>query len=898
MADKKVNIILELIDKASSGIEAVTSRIQSAIIGISKYVAAAAAAFGAYSLKTAGDFEQWSIAFETMLGSADKARAFMNQLVEFSQRTPFNTVEVVEYAKRLMAMGIATDQVIPSLESLGNIAAGVGREKLPQLVLAFGQVSAKGRLMGEELSQFTEAGVPLLGELAKGFGVSNEEMQKMISNGQVGFPAVEEALRRMTSGNGKFANLMEKQSKSFLGILSNVKDKFDMIANAAGQGILDVFKDDLSNFQAVLQKINLEDVRFKISTFLLSVETDFKVTGEILKSFLMAPFRFQTYATVITEFAAGLDNLWAAIKGGWSSLQAYRKKLNDQEIKDGTTLEQRIEKIKQEGNAEKKKLLDEHLARVKQSQKDEENAEKEKANKSKQSMKSVEMVATETEESRKKASKEAVDAILYNEKMLKEDKTQLGAEALKNALEYLEKELGSFIGTAEDKKKIELEIKKLKNDILEDSDKKTLASLETQLRSSQYTNTEKIKLLREFADNVATTEEEKTRARKKADEIEIEDANRKSQKLQNIGASFATDFNKGLSQMAEFAIFGEEGAAKKITNGLTSIFGNNNSDFANVLGGAAGAFLTPALAGFALQAVGALFGSGQKTVAQQAEESFRKMVSNVNVALDGIGKEKSTIEKQVDLLDQIKSVYGLNSDIPQQFLETLGLKGGTVNEGLKALYGRLGNVNNKDVIELKSQLDNAKKSLSEGEIAKNIYLKGAQETFDAQERDLANKYGSRDNFGYLSNIQSLKDQYARNIFDINNNFDPSLIAMRKLVDYLTEKLSATSEFSLQEAMDTIRLQSRIKDLTGSTDLQQFASGGVVRGSSYSGDRVLVRANSGEMILTPQDQSSLLQMIRGGNIGSGKSINVNVLLDGQVLGKAIIDLQNLRDAGLN
>lgn len=181
---------------------------------------------GKSAVESAASYEQSRIAFEAMLGSADNARSLLKEISDFAKETPFELPQVVEGSKRLLAYGISQDKVIDSFRTLGDIAANVGTEKLPQLVTAFGQVQAKGKLMGTELLQFTEAGVGLGGELQKMFNVSREELEKMISTGKIGFADVEKALSNMTSEGGLHFEGMVRQSKSFNGVMSNVRDTF------------------------------------------------------------------------------------------------------------------------------------------------------------------------------------------------------------------------------------------------------------------------------------------------------------------------------------------------------------------------------------------------------------------------------------------------------------------------------------------------------------------------------------------------------------------------------------------------------------------------------------------------------------------------------------------------
>lgn len=184
-----------------------------------------------FAINSASDFQQSRIAFETMLGSASAAKKMLRDVSDFAQRTPFELPEVVTGAKQLLAYNIEADKIIPTFKALGNIAAGVGKDKLPQLVLAYGQVRAATKLTGAELRQFTEAGVPLLEMLAKQAGKTSAQVKEDMENGMApSFDDVQKAIFGMSEQGGKFFNLMDKQSKTFGGVMSNVSDNFGRVA--------------------------------------------------------------------------------------------------------------------------------------------------------------------------------------------------------------------------------------------------------------------------------------------------------------------------------------------------------------------------------------------------------------------------------------------------------------------------------------------------------------------------------------------------------------------------------------------------------------------------------------------------------------------------------------------
>lgn len=257
MADKntKLTIIVDAQNKANkafsdiqNNLDAIKKSNAGLITGIKSVGAIGAVAFAGLTAATIGfvkagaDFEQTTIAFETMLGSASEAKNLLKDLAEFSARTPFELTQLQTASKSLLAYGIESKKLIPTLQTLGNIAAGVGMDKLPQLILAFGQVKAATKLTGNELRQFTEAGVPVLEALAKHFGKTTAEVQAMVSEGAVGFADMEAALNSLTAEGGKFFNLMDKQSQSLGGLWSTIKDNVNLTAVAIGMQLVPVLK--------------------------------------------------------------------------------------------------------------------------------------------------------------------------------------------------------------------------------------------------------------------------------------------------------------------------------------------------------------------------------------------------------------------------------------------------------------------------------------------------------------------------------------------------------------------------------------------------------------------------------------------------------------------------------
>lgn len=195
-------------------------------------VGGALAVAGHFAVQSASDFQQNRIAFETMLGSADKAQKLLKQVSDFAAQTPFELPQVVEGSKKLLAFGVSGDQVISTFTTLGNVAAGVGTDKLPGLINVFGQVKAAGKLMSQDLLQFTSAGVPVIDLLAEHFKKPKEAIKDMVESGQVKFEDLKASLEILGGPSGRWGDLMAKQSQTFSGTISNISDQFGRFARS------------------------------------------------------------------------------------------------------------------------------------------------------------------------------------------------------------------------------------------------------------------------------------------------------------------------------------------------------------------------------------------------------------------------------------------------------------------------------------------------------------------------------------------------------------------------------------------------------------------------------------------------------------------------------------------
>lgn len=199
-----------------------------------------------------GEFQQLEVAFKTMLGSAEQADALMQQLTRTAATTPFGLEDVAQGAKQLLAYGFEAEKVNETLIRLGDIAAGLS-VPLGDLVYLYGTTMAQGRLYTQDLNQFTGRGIPMIAELAKQFGVAESKVKELVEEGKVGFPEVQKVIESLTDEGGKFGGLMEAQSKTITGQISNIEDAISMMFNELGQQSEGAINTTLSGVSYVIE---------------------------------------------------------------------------------------------------------------------------------------------------------------------------------------------------------------------------------------------------------------------------------------------------------------------------------------------------------------------------------------------------------------------------------------------------------------------------------------------------------------------------------------------------------------------------------------------------------------------------------------------------------------------
>lgn len=203
------------------------------------------------------EVENLIISFETLLGSKDKATQFFSELSEYAVNTPLMLNDLAGGAQTMLAFNIEAEKVIPTLKQIGDISMG-DRDRFNSLVLAFSQMSATGKLMGQDLLQMINAGFNPLATISEKTGKSIGQLKDEMSAGAISSEMVAQAFADATAEGGKFHGMLDKQSKGLKGQISNLEGAIDNMFNAMGEksegiltGSVEVASELVKNYEAV-----------------------------------------------------------------------------------------------------------------------------------------------------------------------------------------------------------------------------------------------------------------------------------------------------------------------------------------------------------------------------------------------------------------------------------------------------------------------------------------------------------------------------------------------------------------------------------------------------------------------------------------------------------------------
>lgn len=229
-----------------------------------------------------GEIQALETSFTVLLQSKEKADRLMEEVVQFAATTPFGLQEVAGATKQLLAFGLEASQIEGTLRSLGDVAAGLG-QPLGEIAYLYGTIKTAGKANAVDLKQFAQRGIPIYSELAKVLKIGTDEIDAMVSAGKIGFPEIEAAFQSMTAKGSQFGGMMEEQSKTILGLQSNLKDAIDQMFNDLGKGqdglitgTIQTAITVVENYQKVIDVLKVATVTFgayKAATIAASVAT-------------------------------------------------------------------------------------------------------------------------------------------------------------------------------------------------------------------------------------------------------------------------------------------------------------------------------------------------------------------------------------------------------------------------------------------------------------------------------------------------------------------------------------------------------------------------------------------------------------------------------------------------
>lgn len=267
------------------------------------------------ALGSAADMEQTKGSFGVMLGSDKMASDLLAEIQKKAASTPFELPDLTAAAQKLLNYGLTADKIMPTLDMLGDISGG-SKEKLDALANVFGQMSSTGRLMGQDLLQMINAGFNPLQEMAASTGKSIAELKKDMESGAISSEMATAAFQAATTQGGRFYGMLERQSKTATGLMSNLRDAWGQNLLAFGQPVLESIKPALEDAIALVEAMKSGAVEWGGK---LSKGIDFvrAAVAELSGGELMA----MVGDSLIVAFQEGVNFLSKGVQAVFSSVQ-------------------------------------------------------------------------------------------------------------------------------------------------------------------------------------------------------------------------------------------------------------------------------------------------------------------------------------------------------------------------------------------------------------------------------------------------------------------------------------------------------------------------------------------------------------------------------------------------
>lgn len=294
---------------------------------IRNMIGAYAAFQGVKTVLTLGaSMEQNKIGFEVLLGSAQKAKLMLGQIIAYANTNQYENVGLIKNAKTLLAFGTSAEKILPSLRTLGDIAMG-DSQRLESLTLAYAQMTAAGRLQGNDLLQMVNAGFNPLQELHLMTGKSLKYYRDQMEKGQISTAMIEQAFQHATSSGGKFFNMMDRMSQTTTGKYEIMVGTFKQTVATIGERLLPT----VNQFLQVGIKLtdwvsNNIDMVIQLGGVLLSAVAVFKVVTFAIRMWTIAQaiLNGTMLLNPVGLIVAGIAALIAIVIIAWNKLAWFR----------------------------------------------------------------------------------------------------------------------------------------------------------------------------------------------------------------------------------------------------------------------------------------------------------------------------------------------------------------------------------------------------------------------------------------------------------------------------------------------------------------------------------------------------------------------------------------------
>jgi hypothetical protein len=289
--------------------------------------------FGSAIIDSLSKYEMFMASIKAMLGgNKGAAEALNSQLVNLAKTTPFSLEDVQSGSKQLLAYGFSVGNVTKDLKTLGDVSSGVGAP-LNDIVYLYGTLRTQGRAFTKDINQFTGRGIPIIKELAKQFKVTDAAVMDLVKDGKIGFEQIEKAFKSMTSEGGLFFNMMDEQSKTVGGKISNMGDAWEQLKISIGKSQTGIIASTLDFTNKFLDNLNRGIGAKNL------IEESFKKSGT--KDFSFMETTFQQFGEKFGGLFGGKP-----AEGGYTELQQYADAMMKSKVSSSTDVYKAIENKK------------------------------------------------------------------------------------------------------------------------------------------------------------------------------------------------------------------------------------------------------------------------------------------------------------------------------------------------------------------------------------------------------------------------------------------------------------------------------------------------------------------------------------------------------------------------